>query len=106
MNHKLQENLPSLVAQMSGNVEGAADVMKALSNETRLMLMCCLMDGEKSVNELASAVQMRLPAVSQHLAKMRASGLVSSRKQAQTVFYRANDGVGNAIVDTLCQYFR
>ena len=46
---------------MSGNVTIASDVMKALSNETRIMLMCLLMDGEKSVNTLADAVDMRLP---------------------------------------------
>lgn len=96
----------SVAQQMSTNASGAAYVMKALSNETRIMLMCLLMDGEKSVNTLAETVNMRMPAVSQHLSKMRASGLVTSRREAQTVFYSAADGVGSAIIGTLCQYFR
>ncbi len=96
----------SIAAQMSENVAKATKTMKALGNETRIMLMCLLMDGEKSAGELAQAVDMRLPAISQHLSKMRASGLVTSRKEAQTVYYKAKDGVGHAIVDTLCQYYR
>lgn len=96
----------SLAEQMSSNVAAATDIMKALSNDTRLMLMCCLMDGEMSVNALADVVEMRLPAVSQHLSKMRTSGLVNSRRDAQTVYYSANEGIGNAIVQTLCQHFK
>ena len=96
----------SVAAQMADNVGQATSTMKALSNETRIMLMCLLMDGEKSVNEMAQALGMRLPAISQHLSKMRASGLVTSRKEAQTVYYKAKDGVGHAIVGTLCQYYR
>jgi len=92
--------------QMSDNVSTASDVLKALSNETRIKLMCMLMDGEKSSGELAVGVGMRLPAVSQHLSKMRAAGLVISRRQAQAVYYKANEGVGHAIVGTLCDYYR
>ncbi|MEE9272842.1 MAG: metalloregulator ArsR/SmtB family transcription factor [Robiginitomaculum sp.] len=91
---------------MSANAADAADVLKALSNETRIMLMCQLMDGEKSVNTLADAVKMRLPAVSQHLSRMRSSGLVTSRRAAQTVYYSAKGEIGKAIVGTLCQYFK
>ncbi len=95
-----------VATQMSGNITMASEVMKALSNETRIMLMCLLMDGEKSVNTLAEAVQMRLPAVSQHLSKMRSSGLVTSRREAQSIYYKANDGIGHAIVGTLCSHFQ
>ena len=97
---------PQVATQMSGNVTIASDVMKALSNETRIMLMCLLMDGEKSVNTLADAVNMRLPAVSQHLSKMRSSGLVTSRREAQNIYYKANEGIGHAVVGTLCNYFQ
>ena len=97
---------PSIAAQMSENAAKATKTLKALGNETRIMLMCLLMDGEKSAGELAQAVDMRLPAISQHLAKMRESGLVSSRRDAQTVYYKAEGGVGHAIVGTLCEYYR
>ena len=91
---------------MANNVDTATGVLKALSNETRIKLMCMLMDGEKSAGELAQGVDMRLPAISQHLSKMRAAGLVVSRRNAQTIYYKAKEGVGHAIVGTLCDYYR
>ncbi|MCF6222027.1 MAG: metalloregulator ArsR/SmtB family transcription factor [Robiginitomaculum sp.] len=96
----------SVTEQMINNVGNAADVLKALSNETRIKLMCMLMDGEKSAGELAKGADMRLPAISQHLAKMRAAGLVTSRREAQTIYYKAKDGVGHAVVGTLCDYYK
>ena len=91
---------------VSTRVSEAVQVMKAMSNETRLKILCSLMDGEKSVNQLAEFTDMLLPAVSQHLAKLRASGLVESRRDAQTVYYRAADGVGFVLVDALCNYYK
>ena len=96
----------SITEQMAHNADTATDVLKALSNETRIKLMCMLMDGEKSAGELAQGVNMRLPAISQHLSKMRAAGLVVSRRNAQTIYYKAKEGVGHAIVGTLCDYYR
>ena len=97
---------PTITEQMANNVDTATGVLKALSNETRIKLMCMLMDGEKSAGELAKGTNMRLPAISQHLSKMRAAGLVVSRRKAQTIYYKANEGVGHAIVGTLCDYYR
>ncbi len=102
----MKQKTETLAAEMSTNVATAAGVMKALSNQTRLMLLCALMDGEKSVNALAELVEMRLPAVSQHLAKLRAGGLVTSRRDAQTIYYRASDGVAHDVVNSLCSYYR
>lgn len=99
-------NSESHFEQLSDNVVNAAHVMKALSNETRLKLMCCLIDGERSVNALAETVGMRLPAVSQHLLKMRMAGLVVSRRDAQVIYYQAAGGIGSAIVSTLCNYYK
>lgn len=96
----------SITEQMANNVDTATGVLKALSNETRIKLMCMLMDGEKSAGELAQGVNMRLPAISQHLSKMRAAGLVVSRRNAQTIYYKAKEGVGHAIVGALCDYYR
>ncbi|PHQ59768.1 MAG: transcriptional regulator [Robiginitomaculum sp.] len=96
----------SITEQLANNVDTATGVLKALSNETRIKLMCMLMDGEKSAGELAQGVDMRLPAISQHLSKMRAAGLVVSRRNAQTIYYKAKGGVGHAIVRTLCDYYR
>jgi DNA-binding transcriptional ArsR family regulator len=73
----------------------AAEVfLKALANRHRLMLLCSLVEGESSVGELTQRLGLTQPNVSQHLAKMRALGLVTTRRLGTTIFYRvADDGV-------------
>ena len=70
----------------------AAAILKLLANESRLLILCRLaMALEMSVNDLAEAVGLSQSALSQHLAKMREEGLLSTRREAQTVFYRIAD---------------
>lgn len=70
----------------------AADLLKAMSNECRLLVLCYLAeDGELSVGQLVDRVGLSQSALSQHLAKLREEGLVATRKQAQTVYYRVCD---------------
>ncbi len=92
--------------QLANHAAEAAGLMQALSNQTRLRLMCLLIDGEKSTGELAKALHMQMPAISQHLSKMRAKNLVTSRRDGQTIYYRANTGIGPAIVGTLCEWYK
>ena len=61
--------------------------MKVLSNEHRLMILCQLAEGEKSVGELAELLSVRQAALSQQLALLRKDGMVQTRRQAQNVFY-------------------
>src|SRR5579863_80580 len=69
-----------------------AGVLRALANERRLMIMCKLVEwGEANVNALAEAVGLSQSALSQHLAKMRAEGLVAYRRESQTLWYRIAD---------------
>jgi DNA-binding transcriptional ArsR family regulator len=70
------------------HAQAAAQLLKALANENRLMILCTLIDGELSVGELNEKVPLSQSALSQHLASLREAGLVSTRKEAQTVFYR------------------
>ena len=65
----------------------AADLMKALSSEKRLMILCQLAEGEVSVGELARRLGLRQAAVSQQLALLRKDGLVAPRREAQTIYY-------------------
>ena len=65
----------------------ASDLMKALSSENRLMIVCQLAEGEKSVGDLADHLGLRQAAVSQQLALLRKDGLVSPRREAQTIYY-------------------
>jgi DNA-binding transcriptional ArsR family regulator len=73
---------------MQQHAQDAAALLKALANENRLMILCTLMGGEMSVGELNEQVPLSQSALSQHLACLREAGLVSTRKEAQTVFYR------------------
>ena len=69
-----------------------ADVLRALGNERRLMILCKLVDwGEANVGTLAEAVDLSQSALSQHLAKMRDEGLVTFRRESQTLWYRIAD---------------
>jgi DNA-binding transcriptional ArsR family regulator len=70
----------------------AAELLKLLANENRLLILCRLSQvREMSVNDLAEAVRISQSAVSQHLAKMREDGLVGTRRDAQTIYYRLAD---------------
>jgi ArsR family transcriptional regulator len=69
-----------------------ADVLRALANERRLLILCKLVEwGEANVNSLADAVGLSQSALSQHLTKMRAEGLVTYRRESQTLWYRIAD---------------
>ncbi len=94
------------INQLSQNITEATDLMKVLSSPARLKLMCLLMDGEQSAGQLAHALSMKPPAISQHLAKMRAHGLVTTRRDSQTIYYSANQGVAQNVVGSLCDYYK
>jgi DNA-binding transcriptional ArsR family regulator len=65
----------------------ASDFLKALSHEVRLLILCFLIDGEKSVSEIERLLKLRQPAVSQQLARLRAEGLVDTRRNGKNVYY-------------------
>ncbi len=80
------------------NARRASDFLKALSHENRLLLLCLLAEGEKSVGELEDILQMRQAAVSQQLARLRLDGLVSARREGKAVIYAiADDNVRRMI---------
>jgi len=80
------------IASLERKAAQAAQLLKLLANENRLLILCRLvLAHEMSVNDLAEAVGLSQSALSQHLAKMREDGLLATRRQAQTVFYRIAD---------------
>lgn len=80
------------MAEFERKAADAAGLLKLLANENRLLILCRLvLARELSVNELADAVGLSQSALSQHLAKMREDGLLATRREAQTVFYRISD---------------
>jgi len=80
------------LASFERKASEAAGLLKLLANENRLLILCQLaIHGEMSVNGIAGAVGLSQSALSQHLAKMREEGLLGTRREAQTVFYRIAD---------------
>ena len=85
----VQEFEPDVLEAQAAEVAG---ILRALANERRLMILCKLVEwGEANVNALAKAVGLSQSALSQHLAKMRAEGLVAYRRESQTLWYRIAD---------------
>jgi ArsR family transcriptional regulator, virulence genes transcriptional regulator len=80
------------IRDLERNAAQAAQFLKLLANENRLLILCRLMVmPEMSVNDLAEAVGLSQSALSQHLGKMREEGLLATRRAAQTVYYRIAD---------------
>jgi DNA-binding transcriptional ArsR family regulator len=73
--------------QMSDNARRATDFLKALAHESRLMMLCILAEGEKSVGELEGILSLRQPTVSQQLARLRGDGLVATRREGKAIYY-------------------
>ncbi|NWG55059.1 MAG: helix-turn-helix transcriptional regulator [Hydrogenophilaceae bacterium] len=83
----------------------AARLLKLLANEQRLTVLCRLSGGEMSVGELGRYVPLSQSALSQHLAKMRADGLVATRRDAQTIYYRLADPITERLIGLLCELY-
>jgi len=75
------------LGKLEKKAELAANTLKSLSNKWRLMILCQLVGGEKSVGELLETVELSQSALSQHLAVLRANDLVSTRRESQSIFY-------------------
>jgi DNA-binding transcriptional ArsR family regulator len=91
---------------MEESADKVSDLMKVLSNKSRLMILCQLAEGEKSVGELVELLGARGPAMSQQLALLRKDGLVKTRRDGQTIYYSlARDDVSKLMAflyDTYC----
>nr|WP_295446210.1 metalloregulator ArsR/SmtB family transcription factor [Sphingorhabdus sp. EL138] len=83
----------------------AAALLRLLSNEKRLMVLCQLADGELSVGEIQSRVGLSQSALSQHLALLRDEGVVVTRRESQTIYYRVADHAAMRIIQTLAELF-
>ncbi len=90
---------------MEQAADRASELLKALSNRHRLLIICQLIDGERSVGDLAEFLNLRDSTVSQHLALLRKDGLVSARRDAQTIFYSIASEPAREILKTLYQAF-
>jgi ArsR family transcriptional regulator len=83
----------------------AAGFLKSLGHEQRLMILCHLASGEKSVGELEEVLGARQAAVSQQLARLRHEGLVSTRREGKTIHYGLSDGRAQRMIELLYELF-
>tara|TARA_B100000282_G_scaffold237769_1_gene180323 strand:+ start:37 stop:399 length:363 start_codon:yes stop_codon:yes gene_type:complete len=87
------------------NIHTTSILFKSLSNQKRLLIMCALYDGEKSVGELEEYVKLSQSALSQHLARLRRDGIVKTRRQAQTIYYSIKDPSVRSVMNFLHELY-
>lgn len=90
---------------MQANAEAAASLMKMLSNPARLLILCSLVDQERTAGELEGAAGLSQSAVSQHLARLRSEGLVETRRDGQRVIYSLKDENAKDVIHYLHSLF-
>ena len=83
----------------------AEELLKAIANRHRLSILCQLIDSERSVGELASFLSLRDSTVSQHLALLRKDGLVTTRRDGQTIWYAIDSAPARKLLETLYQIY-
>ena len=84
----------------------ASMLLKSLSHEGRLLLLCQLAVDERSVSELTEALGLRQASISQQLARLRAEGLVTTRKEGQSVYYRLDDDRARQVIELVRSFYR
>ena len=90
---------------MKRNATDAVSLFKGLANESRLMIMCVLAEGEISVGQLNQRIKLSQSALSQHLAVLRDQGLVQTRRESQTIYYRLEDSAAMNIIELLHDFY-
>ena len=98
---KAKTPVPSPALQMKERASEAAELLKAMANPQRLRVLCLLIEREMSVGEINALVDLSQSALSQHLAVLRDKQLVTTRREAQTVYYSVHDGLVHDIIETL-----
>ena len=93
------------IAQFEESAGRAAALLRLLSNERRLMILCQLIGGELSVGTLQGRLGLSQSALSQHLARLRADRIVATRREGQTIFYRIIDPAALQLLETLADLF-
>ena len=91
--------------RMAAAAQKASELMKTLGHKDRLMVLCHLSSGEKSVGELARLLEIPQSPLSQHLARMRKENLVSTRRDAQTIYYSIASREAEAFVTTMHELY-
>jgi DNA-binding transcriptional ArsR family regulator len=97
---KPARTLPS-AGEMATHAGAAAELLKALAHPARLLVLCQLVEGERSVGELQPITGLSMSALSQHLSVLREMALVNTRRESQTIFYSLAEGPATTVLDAL-----
>lgn len=89
------------ITEMRENAGKAATLLKAISNESRLLILCHLGKEEMSVSQLNQCIDMSQSSLSQHLARLRKDGLVMTRREAKNIYYRISSDVAMKLIMVL-----
>ncbi len=100
-----ENTCPEDMAKMMSNAQLASNFLKAISHEGRLMILCQLASGEKSVTELEDLLAARQAAVSQQLSRLRLEGLVKPRRDGKTIYYSLTDDRPRQIIEVVYDLF-
>ena len=100
-----ENTCPEDMDRMMDNAQRASNFLKAISHEGRLMILCHLASGEKSVTELEDLLSARQAAVSQQLSRLRLEGLVTPRRDGKTIYYRLTDDRPRQIIEVVYDLF-
>jgi ArsR family transcriptional regulator, virulence genes transcriptional regulator len=103
-NSSVQRMQPELAA-VRGHVAEAAGFLKALANDQRLLVLCSLLGGRLSVGEINERVHLSQSALSQHLSVLREAGLVTTTREAQTIYYTLTPGPAVQVMEVLYSAF-
>src|SRR5512142_2889978 len=93
------------IDRMADNAKRASAFLKALAHESRLMILCILAEGEKSVSELEEHLGLRQPTVSQQLARLRGDGLVATRRDGKTIYYSLASEEARVVIRAIYEVF-
>jgi DNA-binding transcriptional ArsR family regulator len=103
--HQESHGRSNELERMRSNAKRATDFLKALAHESRLMILCILAEGEKSVTELEHELGLRQPTVSQQLARLRADGMVTTRRNGKTVYYSLASAEARVVIGAIYDVF-
>lgn len=94
-------NITDHATELQARAQSASGLLKAMSNENRLMILCTLVHGEKTVTQLEDGIGLSQSALSQHLAVLRQSNLVTTRRDAQSIYYSLEGAEARSVIETL-----
>lgn len=95
----------TMFTAMRAAADQAAELLRSIGSSHRLMILCLLMDGPKTVSDICFAIEARQSLVSQHLTRLRLDGLVTAERQGNFVLYSVVDSPAKEIVSTLQRHY-